>query len=156
MPKMTTMMTTITMRPRPRPMRPYSMNFVPIIWSKTFVRNFSASPSGIVPCWHHKKYRIVLLYSQYYEGLKIKHVGLHSGPAASASQLRLHGTPFPKIYMIAQSLCWVSRVCWRHTCFVPSFPIAERRALLSLHLYFVAQYKFFVIFIIITLPYNGL
>jgi len=73
-----------------------------------------------------------------------------SGTAASVTQLRLHGTPFPKIYMIAQSLCWVSRVCWRHICFVPSLTVAERRALLSLHLHFVAQYTFFVIIVIVS------
>jgi len=70
--------------------------------------------------------------------------------AASVSQPRLHGTPFPKIYMIAQSVCWVSRVCWRYICWVPSLTVAERRALLSLHLRFGAQYKFFVIIIIIV------
>jgi len=36
-----------------------------------------------------------------------------------------------------------------HICFVPSFTIAERRALLSWHLHFVARYKLFVIIIII-------
>jgi len=65
----------------------------------------------------------------------------------SVTQLRMYGTPFPKITMIAQSLCWVSRVCWRHICFAPSLTVAERRALLSLHLHFVAQYKFLVIII---------
>jgi len=45
---------------------------------------------------------------------------------------------------------YVSSVSWRHTCFVTSLTVAERRALLSLHLYFVAQYEFFVIIIIIT------
>jgi len=75
----------------------------------------------------------------------------YSGIAASVTQPRLHGNPFPKNYAIAQSLCWVStvsRVCWRRICFVPSLPVAERHALLSLHLHFVAQYNFFVIIII--------
>jgi len=55
--------------------------------------------------------------------------------------------------MIAQALCWVSRVCWRHTCFFPSFMVGKRRALPSLHLHFVVQYKFFVIIIIIIIIY---
>jgi len=38
-----------------------------------------------------------------------------------------------------------------HICFVPSFTVAETLALLSLHLHFAAQFKFFVIIIIITL-----
>jgi len=33
--------------------------------------------------------------------------------------------------------------------------VAERRALLSLHLHFVAQYKFFVIIIIIIVNHSG-
>jgi len=73
-----------------------------------------------------------------------------SGTAASVTQLRLHWTPYQKIYMIDQSFCWSSRLCWRHTCFVPSPTVAERRALLSLRLHFMAQYKFFVIIIIIN------
>jgi len=55
----------------------------------------------------------------------------HWVTAASVSQLRLHGTPFPKTYMIAQSLCQNSRVCWRHTYFVPSFTVAEKRVACS-------------------------
>jgi len=31
-----------------------------------------------------------------------------------------------------------------HICFVPSFTVAERRALLSLHLNLVALYNFFI------------
>jgi len=38
-----------------------------------------------------------------------------------------------------------------HICFVPSLMVSEKRALVSLHLHFVAQYKFFVIIIINTL-----
>jgi len=53
--------------------------------------------------------------------------------------------------MIAQSFCWVSRECWRQPCFVLSPTVAERRALLSFHLHFVAHYKFFVTIIIIII-----
>jgi len=70
--------------------------------------------------------------------------------SALVSQPRLYGTPFPKNYMTAQSLSYVLRVCWRNICFVPSLMVAERRALLSLHLHFVAQYQFFFIIIIIS------
>jgi len=73
-----------------------------------------------------------------------------SGTAASVTQLRLHRTPFPKNYLIAHSLFWVARVYWRHICFIPRLMGAERRALLSLHLHFVAQYKFFVNIIILV------
>jgi len=38
-------------------------------------------------------------------------------------------------------------------CFVPSLTVAEKPALLSLHLRFVVQYKFFLIIIILSLFY---
>jgi len=49
----------------------------------------------------------------------------------------------------SQSLCKNSRVCGRHICFVPSFMAAEKRALLSLHLHFVAQYKFLLLLLLL-------
>jgi len=73
------------------------------------------------------------------------------GNAASVTQLRLRGTPFPKIYMIAQLNLFVEFQEYAEDTFVSFLvsTVAERRALLSLNLHFVAQYKLFVIIIII-------
>jgi len=67
--------------------------------------------------------------------VKICVSGEDSGTPALVTQPLLHGTPFPKNYMIAQSLSWVSRACWRHISFVSCPTVAERRALLSVHLH---------------------
>jgi len=62
-----------------------------------------------------------------------------SGTAASVSQLRLHGTLFPKIYMI--SLLSLKSMLKTHFKFLVSrLAIAEMPAPLSLHLHSVAQY----------------
>jgi len=58
-----------------------------------------------------------------------------------------------RLNMIAQTLCWVSRVCWRHISFVPSFTVAEKRVLLSLHLHFVAEYKISLLLLLLYLTY---
>jgi len=50
-------------------------------------------------------YKFPIFYALLAKYLSRVHAQKDSGTAASVSQPRLHGTPFPKIYMIAQYLC---------------------------------------------------
>jgi len=65
--------------------------------------------------------------------------------SVTAASVTLATAAFPKIYMI--SLLSFKSMLKTHL----FLTVAERRGLLSLHLHFVVQYKFFVIIIIIII-----